>query len=71
MTHQLLQNCSFVLGVTVTCNQLVWTLCNITIVILPDCILADWLRGLSDHLMFLFCSMTGFVCTVCFGKLTH
>jgi len=27
--------------------------------------LLDWLHGLSDHVMFLFCSTAGFVCTAC------
>jgi len=26
--------------------------------------LSDWFYGLSDHLIFLFCSTAGFVCTV-------
>jgi len=28
-------------------------------------IVPDWFYGLSDHLMFLFCSAAGFVCVVC------
>ena len=31
----------------------------------PFPFLPDWFHGLSDHLMFLFCSTAGFVCMVC------
>jgi len=31
----------------------------------PFPFLPDWFHGLSDHLMFSFCSTAGFVCTVC------
>jgi len=31
----------------------------------PFLLLLDWFHGLSDHLMFLFCSAAGFVCVVC------
>jgi len=31
----------------------------------PFLFLLDWFYGLSDHLMFLFCSSAGFVCMMC------
>jgi len=31
----------------------------------PFPFLPDWFHGLSDHLMFLFCSTAGLVCMVC------
>jgi len=32
----------------------------------PVSFLPDWFYGLSDHIIFLFCSMAGFVCMVCY-----
>jgi len=31
----------------------------------PFRFLPDWFYGLSDHLMFLFCSTAGFLCMLC------
>ena len=33
-----------------------------------DCQKTAWFQGLSDHLMFLFCSTAGFVCMVCWTE---